>query len=222
MPNRILKETVCCSEEIDALTPEQEVLFYRLMVVADDYGRHDARPKLLASKCYPLKSIDISFLQSNLQRLHDVGLVQLYEVDAKPYLQFCSWAKHQQIRAKRAKFPGPEVAPDITCKQAQADVHVNQSNPIQSKRAKRTSASLRFGEFWDAYPRKTNKALALKSWGKQGLDAKADEIIRAVLLQAKGWADPKYIPHASTWLNGQRWEDEVEQVKVRSLFAGVQ
>ena len=42
MPNRIIKESICTSCEIDSLTPEQEVFFYRLIVNCDDYGRMDA------------------------------------------------------------------------------------------------------------------------------------------------------------------------------------
>jgi hypothetical protein len=133
MPNRIIKESICTSEEIDGLPLSAEVLFYRLMVNADDHGRFDARLKMVASKCYPLKSIDIKSIQQDLGRLHDSGLVMLYEVDGRPYGMFIKWAKHQQIRAKRAKYPDPETGSDITCNHLQANVHVNQSNPIQTQ-----------------------------------------------------------------------------------------
>lgn len=131
MPNRIIKESICTSEEIDGLPLSAEVLFYRLMVNADDHGRFDARLKMVASKCYPLKSIDIKSLQEDLTRLQAAGLVNLYEVDGRPYGMFVKWAKHQQIRAKRAKYPDPEDGSDITCNHLQANVHVIQSNPIQ-------------------------------------------------------------------------------------------
>jgi hypothetical protein len=26
------------------------------------------------------------------------------------------------------------------------------------------------------------------------------------------WLDPKYIPHAATWLNGRRWQDQSSSV----------
>ena len=44
MPNRIIKESVCRSDSIDSLSWFEEVLFYRLIVVCDDYGRFDGRP----------------------------------------------------------------------------------------------------------------------------------------------------------------------------------
>lgn len=131
MPNRILKETICTSEEIDALTADQECFFYRLMVVVDDFGTMDARPAILKARCYPLKSIDIKCVQALLCALRDVGLVQLYEVDGRPYLHVKNWAKHQQIRAKTSKYPMPSIAVDSNCNQPKSNVPVIQSNPIQ-------------------------------------------------------------------------------------------
>ncbi len=133
MPNRIIKETICTSEEIDSLTDSQEVLFYRLMVNCDDFGLFDGRPKIIASKCYPLKSIAIKDIQAMLGALQAAGLVFVYEVEGRPYIAITSWSKHQQIRAKRAKYPMPECGNEIICNQLLANVHVNQSNPIQSE-----------------------------------------------------------------------------------------
>lgn len=39
MPNRILKESITTSETLDSLSAEEERLFYRLLVICDDYGR---------------------------------------------------------------------------------------------------------------------------------------------------------------------------------------
>ena len=133
MPNRIIKESICTSEEIDHLTPEQEVFFYRLMVNVDDYGLLDARPKILASKCFPLKSVDTKKIEAWLQALAGVGLINRYEVEGLPYLAIAKWAQHQQIRAKRPKYPAPESGSAIICNQVQANVPVIQSNPIQSE-----------------------------------------------------------------------------------------
>ena len=133
MPNRIIKESICTSEEIDSLDAMCETFFYRLMVSVDDFGLLDARPAIVKSKCYPLKSIDSKSIQAMLGVLNDAGLISLYQVEGKPYLQITSWAKHQQIRAQRAKFPTPDMGSAITCNQLIANVPVIQSNPIQSE-----------------------------------------------------------------------------------------
>lgn len=132
MPNRIIKESICTSEEIDKLTPEQEVFFYRLLVACDDYGLMDARPAILKARCYPLKSIESKRIQTLLDALNSVGLVSIYKSDGKDYLHVTNWEKHQTIRAKKPKYPYPQ-SDEIICKQMQADVPVIQSNPIQEE-----------------------------------------------------------------------------------------
>lgn len=136
MPNRIIKESICTSENIDNLTLEEETFFYRLMVNCDDFGRMDARPQILRAKCFPLRTdrISLEAISLWLRSLSREGLITIYEVDERNYLQMNTWEKHQQVRAKRSKFPGidegvlvdeiNETAPDIKCNQMQSNVPV--------------------------------------------------------------------------------------------------
>ena len=69
-----------------------------------------------------------------------------------------------------------------------------------------------FDLFWTAYPKKEGKLDARKAWTK----LKPDDDLRATILRAleakkRTWTDRKYIPLPATWLNGARWEDELEQ-----------
>ena len=136
MPNRIIKESICASENVDQLSPFHETFFYRLIVNCDDYGRMDARVKILASRLFPLKDIQPEEVQAALIALHGAGLIILYEVDGKPYLQMKTWDKHQQVRAKRSKYPSPDSSsqPSATiCKQMISDDSKCPRNPIQSE-----------------------------------------------------------------------------------------
>lgn len=107
MPNRILKESICTSESIEALSAFEETMFYRLIVSCDDYGRFDARPKILASRLFPLKNVRESQIKDALRKMTSEELVTLYTVDGKPFGQMNSWDRHQQIRAKKSKYPAP-------------------------------------------------------------------------------------------------------------------
>ena len=51
MPNRILKDSICTSPNIDRVDRDAEVFFYRLIVRCDDFGRMDARLPILRAKC---------------------------------------------------------------------------------------------------------------------------------------------------------------------------
>ena len=135
MPNRILKESICTSDTLDQLNSFQETVFYRLIVNCDDYGRMDARPKVLAARLYPLKDIRAEQIENALQALSSAGLVILYEVDGKPFVQMKTWERHQQIRAKKSRYPSPDDAKtssDNICNHMLADVGKCPRNPIQS------------------------------------------------------------------------------------------
>ena len=152
MPNRILKDSICTSDTIDKLTAEEERFFYRLIVQCDDYGRLDARPSILISKIFPLRikttsEQEICFL---LAKLIEVNLINIFIVNGKPYLQVVTWNNHQQIRAKKSKYPQHDpnenhlITPENICYQlislageiignhVIANAPVIQSNPIQS------------------------------------------------------------------------------------------
>ena len=118
MPNRIIKESICTSDSIDQLTPFEETVFVRLMVNCDDFGRFDARPKILSAKLFPLKDIGVDEMRNALSALVNADLVTVYEVDGKPYLHLNSWEKHQQTRATKSKYPAPL---DSICNQVIAD-----------------------------------------------------------------------------------------------------
>ena len=70
-----------------------------------------------------------------------------------------------------------------------------------------------FEQFWEAYPRKVGKKTAKISWGKiKPDDGLLEKILIAVEKQKKSkqWQQTQFIPNPSTWLNQERWKDEVE------------
>ncbi len=85
-----------------------------------------------------------------------------------------------------------------------------------------------FDAFWEAYPKKNAKAAAQKVFNK----LKVDDNLLSLMLNAlekqklsKQWQDKQFIPHASTWLNQRRWEDETEEpekVKIVDFGGGFQ
>ena len=72
-----------------------------------------------------------------------------------------------------------------------------------------------FNAFWAAYPKKAGKADALKAWNKLAPDVVLQEQMGKALevqKQSQQWHKDggQYIPMPATWLNGRRWEDEVQ------------
>ena len=70
-----------------------------------------------------------------------------------------------------------------------------------------------WSEFWDSYGRKVGTGAARKSWEK-AIKSESHLVIleaaksHAASLRKDGKLGSKFHPHASTWLNQQRWMDE--------------
>lgn len=137
MPNRLLKESICTSEDIEALSTFAENMFYRLIVNCDDYGRMDARPAILKSRLYPLKDVRENQIVKALEEMELAGVVLKYTVEKKPYLQLPSWGRHQRIRNSKEKYPGPDQADEkelaASCGELRQVAASCGLNPIQSE-----------------------------------------------------------------------------------------
>jgi len=147
MPNRIIKESICTSDTLDQLSWFEEVVFYRLVVNCDDYGRFDGRIPIIKNRLFPLKEkVTNKSIAEAINKLSTAGLVIPYEYDGKPILQLVTWDKHQTVRNKRSKYPAIDGSEETTatenvrllsiesnCMQLNANVTVIQSNPIQSE-----------------------------------------------------------------------------------------
>ena len=74
-----------------------------------------------------------------------------------------------------------------------------------------------FDTFWDCYPRKVAKAEARKAWKQtEALRPDLDTVLHAIkaACRTEQWMknNGSFIPHASTWLRGERWADVHEVV----------
>jgi len=69
-----------------------------------------------------------------------------------------------------------------------------------------------FENFWQQYPRKIGKLTAKRSWEKLSQENQ-QKALEAIVEHRKYWSakgtDWEFIPHASTWLNQERFEDEL-------------
>lgn len=107
MPDRILRQGIVSSDRMAQLTDWGAETFYRrLMSVVDDYGRYDGRPSMLRAYCYPvqLDKAPEATISQWLAECVRVGLVMVYEVEGKPYVQLIDF--NQRIQGK-PKWPAP-------------------------------------------------------------------------------------------------------------------
>lgn len=75
-------------------------------------------------------------------------------------------------------------------------------------------------QFWNLYPKKTEKVAAAKAWQK----LKPDLVLQTAILTrlkkfiALDWVgtEKAYIPNPATWLNKRKWEDEIVNPPARN------
>jgi hypothetical protein len=99
-----------------------------------------------------------------------------------------------------------------------SNTHSNNTKSIKTSSASGDEKALSdegFDQFWKLYPKKKSRKEASKAWAK----LKPSEELRQTLIAAlcshcisEDWTkdNGRYIPNGSTWLNGERWHDELK------------
>ena len=103
----------------------------------------------------------------------------------------------------------PEAGFPLPLKPTSAEPSLNRHRTVNGQ----------FGLFWPAYPRKVKKKEALKAFEKINPTPETLNLMLAALstqVSALKWTGDQYTPHPATWLNGERWLDEVPGATVKS------
>lgn len=64
-----------------------------------------------------------------------------------------------------------------------------------------------FDQFWAAYPRKANRAEAIKAW--KAIKPDLSVVLADLSARVSTWTDPQFIPYPGTYLRQERWTDEI-------------
>lgn len=130
----------------------------------------------------------------------------------------------RQPKREREEAPSTERVREFRAKQRQlelgndeerheTDVKRQETPRVEKSREEEKDTDLGFAAFWSAYPCRKAKQDAAKAWSKlkPSPDLQAS-ILEAVAAQRQGedWLKEggRFVPHASTWLNAKRWQDE--------------
>lgn len=239
MPNRIIKESIRTSKKVNSLNDFEYRMWSYAITYVDDYGRGIADPAIIKGFVFPLrKEVKESDITKALKRMDEIGLIRLYKAEGETYFYFPNWSNHQRIQKKHSKYPEPPAdgeppsvtvehgePPSVTVSNGYPPLESNtiqseseyESNPNQNTNTNSASVLLSeqeswFLSFWEKYPRKVDKKNSQKVFNRVCKDEETyGKIMIGLEKQIPTWRDPKYIPHPSTWLNGERWNDETSQ-----------
>lgn len=224
---RSIKPEFWSSEQVMSCSFHSRLFFIGLWTFCDDGGVHPLKPITLKALIFPGDSIDSDSIRRMLDELSDIGLLDLYQVDGKEYLQVSGWS-HQRIDKPTIKFPSKEMGTPIKSgtspKKFDESSNKSRIGSVEESGTERSTSKAipqitrknvedMFNTFWKLYPRKVGKAAALKKFEtKCKTPEEFDAIITGVGQHIKhvfNLTEPQYIPHAITWLNQERWKDEV-------------
>lgn len=159
-----------------------------------------------------------------IKALEKAGHIELrYAPDARdghPTRSIYQVLQAPPLTGKNAdKLTGKKTDP-LSAKKSMGNVLNNNILPPKSPHGGRRAKSAaewkpeRFEGFWKFYPRGEGRHAAIRAWDRlRPDDALIVEIGRALTAQKASpeWMAGIGIPHASTYLNQQRWTDEVRE-----------
>lgn len=76
-----------------------------------------------------------------------------------------------------------------------------------------TSDAATFEDFWLMYPKRVARRDAEKAWARVSPEERVAALV-ALVKWRRVWlarGEIQYVPHAATWLNGARWDDELPE-----------
>ena len=218
------------------------VTFQQMIVLADKHGVVDITPPALSRRT----GIPLDIIEHGVEKLeqpdkwsrtgdHDgKRIVRLDDhrpwgwqiVNYEYYRDLASRedrrvkdrARKREERSKSLNGKDVHICPDLSTMSRHADADAD----AVKKGQKRTVLTTRFDEFWTVYPRKRKKKPAKDIWRRKKLDRLADTLIADV--QARIANDDQwkkgFIPDPTTYLNQERWEDELKREDSKPTLDG--
>lgn len=140
----------------------------------------------------------------------DIHVLSGFEFDkTQPYIE-CAHAGSKMVPPINGTTANDELLnKEVTKERKEQDINNSSATDVAQKRNDDT-----FDEFWKIYPIKKNKVRAKKIWDREKLSLVVTLICCDVLKRTKAeaqWQDKQFIPHPSTYLHNQLWNDDITE-----------
>lgn len=214
MPDRVLRSGLLWSVKVNSVSEAAELIYVRILLIADDFGLIDIDPMNLKIRALPGRDqFSLQRIEECCAELIEIELLRAYAANGKKYAAVENW--NQRRWAKASKFPMPPWGTDHIAGGYVAPIATGAPAARKKPTKGNGAATAGFDAFWASYPRHEARDAALKAWIKLAADESLQaRILAAVEAQKQNgqWSrdNGKYIPHPASWLNARRWEDEVK------------
>lgn len=234
---RTIKPDFWTDGNIVRLTPFARLLYIGLWnFTLCDHGHVADDAFKLKLQVLPSDDVDVDAL---LAELMDADRIQrVTDASGRTYLHVKRFEDHQKIDPRwKTRCPACAQKDSLVPVETPVSLRVLPDTPTDSptlplgregmgRESKKTSskpaASTEFDSFWKDYPRKIGKEAARKAFAKALRLTDFATIMEGVVslrMEVAG-KDPKFTPHAATWLNAGRWDDETEAQQPAIVPAG--
>jgi hypothetical protein len=209
---RMLQNRISKSNKIASLSSDTVRLLYTwLLSHLDVNGNFYADPTMVNNLVFTRLGHSIKTVSSALDELADKELIVRYQIDGEVYLNYPDFLEKQpRLNPDREGTPDiPNITPSSLL--SNSGVTPTQYKIREDKISKDKPMKEGFEDFWKAYPKKVNKKEATSSYNK--IKVSLDTLLKAIEKQKKSdqWLKDggQFIPYPSTWLNQERWNDEL-------------
>lgn len=125
-------------------------------------------------------------------------------------ISICNWSKYQYPEKERHTNGTQNDTPTAHRRHTNGTREKQVNTVKQEKHVPDDDEG--FAEFWSAWPRKVNKADALKAWRQTaGERPPVAELVAAITAAKRSheWRQKQWVPYPASWLRGHRWLDEL-------------
>lgn len=210
----IIPANVRYDEEI---TSNAKLLYAEITALCNEKGYCWATNEYF-SKLYKVSKTSISKWISQLEKKGYIQTEIIYKEGSKQianrYIKITNTPIEEKLNTYLTKVKDPieeKLNTPIEEKLKENNKYIN--NTINNKYELKEIYKERFLKFYELYPKKVKKKDTEKWFLKNKPD---EELFNKIIeglekhLKSKQWKDKQFIPYPTTWLNGERWNDEVE------------
>lgn len=229
---RMVRPELRTSEKVCSWPIEVRYFFVLLWGYVDDHGKGKDNPRLIKADCFPLDDdITPEQIDAWLDVLSASEVIVRYTVDDGDFLAFPNWAEHQKVSHATKDIYPDFMDKNVTFRESPEVLRKSSESPPETLRLKLNKVNLKemvtsppvsdsysndFEEWWSVYPAKKAKGAAARAFDKALQRVTFSELMEKTRAYAESdLPDLRFIPHGSTWLNGDRWNDEVQRVEYR-------
>ena len=224
MPNHVILDRLWKSDKLAGCSMPAQLHYPRLYLLCDDWACFEIDVFIIRGEVYPkMPKISVKQIEGWLKEYSDSGLLFRWFIGSSEYGY---WTGSETVRLMspsrrhKRKTPEPNTNEHDAYLQNYKETTESLQNPPRAGAEpvpvlvpEPNPFNVRFEKFWKEYPRKDAKQRAVESWEKVNPDdTLAEKITNAIIaaVKAKVWSSREYTPLPSTWLNQQRWTDELD------------